>query len=78
MYCLQKNSWIVYVLEDLGLQEHASSQIGVILISFESSAGKQQLNMRDSVLTVLTQIITVHSDGKFLKGKWPQAVPEEV
>lgn len=57
------------MLEDLGLQEHAFSQMGVILISFESSAGKQQLNMRDAILTVLTKIITVHSDGKFLKGK---------
>lgn len=73
-----ENSWVVYALEVLGLWQLASSQIGVILISFESSDGKQQLNMRDAMLALITKIITVHSDRKRSKGKWSHIVPEEV
>lgn len=53
------------MLEDLGLWEHASSQIGVILMSFESSGGKQQLNVRDGMLAVLTKKLLFTVMGKF-------------
>lgn len=54
---LQNISYLVCALEDICLWEYASSQTSVKSITFESTAGKWQLNsMRNAVVAVLTEI----------------------